>query len=96
MSPKDLAVTVWSLARLNYPASNTDKDRIRQAIKTVMKKIYEEPFLFENENDPKEFSMINSDFDDREIESEKPSEKEKENLSETEEQTTEDAAANTE
>ena len=39
MTPKDLAVTVWSLARLNYPASDVDKARIRHAIKEVMQQI---------------------------------------------------------
>ena len=32
MTPKDLAVTVWALARLDYPASDELKKRIRYAI----------------------------------------------------------------
>ena len=36
MTPKDLAVTIWSMARLDYPASEELKKRLSYAISSVI------------------------------------------------------------
>ena len=74
MNPKDLATTVWSLARLQYPASHEQVLLVRFAMKQVLDQIKDEPYLLENESDPKDFSMISSeieqDFKDEDEQSE--------------------------
>ena len=67
MSPKDLAVTIWSLARLDYPASVHLKIHLRTSIKAVLTKLKAEPYLFESENDPEEFGMIESEIQGNEF-----------------------------
>jgi hypothetical protein len=62
MTPKDLAVTTWSLARLDYPASEQFKQRLNHSIKAVLKKIWEEPYLFESENDPEASALIEQEM----------------------------------
>ena len=54
MSPKDLAVTIWSLARLEYPASDELKQHLYHLMKAVLAKLEAEPYLFESENDSQE------------------------------------------
>ena len=62
MSPKDLAVTIWSLARLEFPASDELKKHLCHSIQAVLDKIKAEPYLFESENDLQESKMIESDI----------------------------------
>ena len=60
MTPKDLAVTIWSMARLDYPASEELQRRLRYAIKSVLDEISEDPFLVESENDPNEQALLDN------------------------------------
>ena len=62
MSPKDLAVTIWSLARLEYPASDELKQHLYHLMKAVLAKLEAEPYLFESENDSQEQEMIESEI----------------------------------
>ncbi len=48
MSPKDLAVSIWSLARLEYPCSKELKDQLCYQILEVLREIQEEPYLYES------------------------------------------------
>ena len=65
MTAKELATTVWSLARLDYPASSQLKHRLGVAIKAVLNKISEEPYLLENQLEEDSFAML-----DREVQEE--------------------------
>ena len=60
MTPKDLAVTIWSMARLDYPASEELKKRLSYAISSVIKQIKKEPYLVDSENDPHEQALLDS------------------------------------
>ena len=48
MNPKDLAVSIWSLARLEYPCSKELKDQLCYLILEVLREIREEPYLYES------------------------------------------------
>ena len=52
LSPKDLALVLWSLARIKYPVEDMLRHQIKEAILKVIETITEEPYLIENENDP--------------------------------------------
>lgn len=60
MTPKDLAVTIWSMARLDYPASEELQMRIKDAIISVIKQIKKEPYLVDSEKDPHEQALLDS------------------------------------
>lgn len=62
MTPKDLAVTVWSLARLDYPASDELKETIENAIEAVLNQLNESPALFQSEKDPQESNLIDDEI----------------------------------
>lgn len=62
MSPKDLAVTVWSLARLGYPASEHLTTMLQYKMTVVLSQLSEQPYLFESENDSRENDMIESEI----------------------------------
>ena len=62
MTPKELATTVWSLARLDYPTAPQLRERLTEAIKAVLTQISEEPYLFEAETNVDQLNLLNQEI----------------------------------
>ena len=62
MTPKELATTVWSLARLDYPTAPQLRERLTLAIKAVLTQISEEPYLFEAETNVDQLNLLNQEI----------------------------------
>lgn len=62
MTPKDLAVTMWSLARLDYPVSPDLINHLQMAMHEVLAQVLDEPDLFDTAIDQDESSLIDSEL----------------------------------
>ena len=60
MSPKDIALVVWSLGRLNYPRDQLLSKKVLSAVERNMTKVLREDYLF----DARDTEQLSSEFDD--------------------------------